>query len=176
MRVLIISGDHEFQQPDSGILSREIPMQVVRADKDLFERFVTSRIRSMGAGLIAEEWIPGRRSVPEAIASNLGVRHECVDMSVKEREQAGIPLDYADDPHLAESLKQQFHLQREQYMVSRTEEVVRDVAACIFICGQTHAAGLELLFSKRGHSVERVNFLDQQGLDLRWLNSKLQSG
>ena len=170
MRVLIISVDHEFQERDQKIISSDVSM--IEADKSMFERFLTDRVRAMDVGLIAEEWPPGKPSVPGKIASALDILYGCVDLPEEERSQHGIPPRYAVNSRLTEEQKKPFHAKREKHMVSRTLDIGRGFAACLFICGHTHTEGLARLFTKIGHSVECVDFLKEEGLNLSWLNSR----
>jgi len=173
MQVLIIGVDHQLQQPGQTTMSAQVSPGVEQRDKDRFVQLLRDNQSRAGAALIAEECYPGVDTLPRRVAVGLGIRHECIEMSLSERALRNIPADYHDDPSISLEQKNAFDSQREQFMACRMEEVSCGLDSIIVACGTCHMAGLAMLISRNGHTVLQHDVLTDRQFNLSWLRTRL---
>ena len=172
MHITILGLVHELQIPGQQVFSTN-DMPLAEARDKARVRAILEGLVANGAALIAEEWQPPPHSIPREVASALKVEHHYVDMPIAERRRRGIPDWYVTDESLSPAQRNEYHRQREAYMVEQLMRVAKSSAPAVMVCGSNHVAGVTHELESKGHEVTTV-LLDQScGFELSWLDDAL---
>lgn len=112
------------------------------ASKSRFYDLLESLIAKEDIALIAEECREGQDTIPKHLATETELRHVEIDMTSKQREEAGISKEYEE----ADDTKSRGYALREDWMAKTTVEALNPDQNVLVICGAVHCSGLQERF------------------------------
>lgn len=130
------------------------------AMKDKFYSILKELIKRHGIKFVGEECKPGQRTIPRALAEELGCTHAEIDMPLEERRNAGIPDDYQT---IGGVVLDRAHELREDYMLICVTRSQADPK--LIICGSEHMERLKVRFEALGERVVTRNVTAEPWFD-----------
>jgi hypothetical protein len=121
-----------------------------RASKSKFYDLIENLIATRNFALVGEECREGQDTIPKRLAAEKGLLHAEIDMTSKQREEAGLPQNYKE----ADDTKQSGYALREDWMAKTTLGALTENQNGLVICGALHCTGLQQRFQSHGFDVE----------------------
>jgi hypothetical protein len=118
-----------------------------RKTKEQFYDLTKHVIESERIDFVGEECKHDQKTIPRALATELGRRYAEIDMPVEERDRRGIARDYQS---LGEDVRTSVYNMREDHMVQRVYLESSISLRKLIVCGAEHLKGLEARFKQEG--------------------------
>jgi hypothetical protein len=136
--IFLLGCDHYLQNYDLEDLMDEV-QKIEHALKEKFYEIVKDIIKTQGIHFVGEECRPQQRTIPRALAEELGCTYSEIDMPTAERERLGI-RPYHED--MESAIKARFNDLRESHMVDRIYASSNVEMRKLLVCGALHLNGL----------------------------------
>lgn len=153
--VYILGCDHYLQNYDLTEPDEEIS-QIEREIKNEFYELTKEIIQTRSVRFIGEECLPGQKTIPRALAAELGCSYCEIDMALAEREMLGIAKNYQG---LDEEERNRGYSLLEDHMVNGTYSESTVEACKLIVCGAKHLNAVKKKFEQYGETVERRDLL-----------------
>jgi hypothetical protein len=145
--VYILGSDHYLQGYALG--DPEDVREIELNSKHNFYAIVEEIVGTHKIEFIGEECKVGQKTIPRAIAKEVGCKYAEVDMPAIEREKRGIASDY----ERREDEKSRGYALREDYMLERIYTESNVGARKLIVCGALHIESLARGCKMRGDEV-----------------------
>jgi hypothetical protein len=126
--------------------------------RSCFAQLIEETIREGEIRFIGEEWDHnGGTTIAQDIASKHGVQHVNINTTRADLKQMEIPLHYTKLPYHAER-KEQWHRQREQFMLRKIIESRGGAENLLVVCGFDHMLPLSDLLREETPEVKTMDY------------------
>lgn len=144
--VYLLGCDHYLQEYDRTESIDEL-WTAEHETKERFYELTKSIIESERIEFVGEECKHDQKTIPRALATELGRRYAEIDMALEERDIRSIPRDYQS---LGEDVRTSVYNIREDHMVQRVYSESSIGLRKLIVCGAEHLKGLEARFRQKG--------------------------
>src|SRR5579859_4275382 len=147
--VYLLGCDHYLQEyertePEDSLWKSEY------AAKETFYEIGKEIIKAERIQFVGEECRQDQKTIPRALAAELGCSYAEVDMPLEHREKRGIARNYLE---LGDQERDRVYAMREEYMVGRIYSESAVETRKLIVCGAEHVEGLETRFRASGEEV-----------------------
>jgi hypothetical protein len=151
----IVGCNHGIQPGESIFTALDsVECQEQRAHfRELLQQILThSAIQFIG-----EEWGDVETTIAERLADNLEIPWQNINTTEEDKQNMGIPPNYAHGPYSNEQ-KAAWNCLREQFMWERVQDSKGHAQNLLVICGFAHLQHMTELFGQGGTPVEPIDY------------------